>query len=264
MQQNNSKMMLCHTPNIIDVLLGRGSERTLDAETLIKHVHQRVQQSMKDTLEYDTVTEGSEQFLRNRILQSMNMAVLCIDLVGSTQMVLNLPKEQISKIFTIFAQEMAYIIRCQGGYVLKFMGDAVIGYFVSEKSPSVAANRSIYCAKSMIKVLKRGINPVLQENNLPELQIRIGIDYGENTVVLYGNDANAHVDLLGPSINVASKIQNLVETNQIAVGEDIYTKLHPIMQKSLTLRNPEFSWNYRSKKTGKTYPIYVHRTGLEN
>ncbi len=248
------------TPNIVDMLMGRGTEKVVDSETLIKEVQNRVSKSLNGEFMYTAVTEESEQFLRTRVLQSMPMAVLFIDLVGSTSMILNLPKEKLAIVFTTFAQEMAHVIKRHDGFVLKFVGDAVIGYFVAEELSSPVANRAVTCAESMLKVLKVGINPILKDHSLPELKVKIGIDYGENTIVRYGDDPQeAHVDILGPSISMAAKIQNLSQPDQIMVGNDIYTKLHnSIREYFIQLNLDESKWNYRSKKTRRIYPVYAY------
>ena len=248
------------SPNIVDMILGRGTEKVVDSETLIKEVQTRVSQSLDNKFMYAAVTEESEKFLRKRVLQSMDMAVLFIDLVGSTSMILNLPKEKLATVFTTFAQEMAYVIKRHDGFVLKFVGDAVIGYFVAETLSSPVADRAVTCAESMLKVLKVGINPILKENNLPELKVKIGIDYGENTIVRYGDDPQeAHVDILGPSVSMAAKIQNLALSDQIMIGNDIYTKIHSsIREYFIHLDLDEKQWNYNSATTGELYPVYAY------
>ena len=40
---------------------------------------------------------------------------------------------------------------------------------------------AISCACSMIRVVREGINPILQQSDYPELKVRIGIDVGENS-----------------------------------------------------------------------------------
>ncbi|MFB5605618.1 MAG: adenylate/guanylate cyclase domain-containing protein [Nitrosarchaeum sp.] len=248
------------TPSIVDMLLGRGTEKVVDSETLIREVHDRVLKSLNHEFLYSTVTEESEIFLRKKVLQSMDMAVLFVDLVGSTSMILNLPKEKLAIVFTTFAQEMAYVIKRHEGFVLKFMGDAVIGYFVAENLSASVASRAVTCAESMLKILKVGINPILKNNNLPELKIKIGIDYGENTIVRYGDDLQeSHVDILGPSVSMAAKIQNLAQPDQIMAGGDIYTKLHSSIQEYFVrLKLNKSEWDYKSTKTKKVYPVYTY------
>ncbi|EPA06491.1 hypothetical protein BG20_I1439, partial [Candidatus Nitrosarchaeum limnium BG20] len=121
-KQGIENLLSAKTPSIVDMLLGRGTEKIVDSETLITEVHDRVLKSLNHEFLYSTVTEESEIFLRKKVLQSMNMAVLFVDLVGSTPMILNLPKEKLATVFTTFAQEMAYVIKRHQGFILKFMG----------------------------------------------------------------------------------------------------------------------------------------------
>ena len=256
-----ASILSAETPDIIDILLGRGTEKVVDSNTLIREVQERVSKSLDNQFLYASVTEESEEFLRSRVLANTDMAVLFIDLVGSTSMILNLPNDKLSIIFTTFAQEMAYVIQRHHGFVLKFVGDAVIGYFVDEKDSSNVANKAVACAESMLKVLKIGINPILKKNGLPELRVKIGIDHGENTVVRYGDDPDdAHVDILGPSVSMAAKIQHLAAADQIMIGKDIFSRLHSnVREYFVQLDSDSIGWNYHSVRTGEIYSVFAYK-----
>jgi adenylate cyclase len=51
------------------------------------------------------------------------------DLVGSTNMNMTLPVDKMVTIIRAFTYEMTYIVRSYGGYVLKYVGDAIIAFF---------------------------------------------------------------------------------------------------------------------------------------
>ena len=116
----------------------------------------------------------------------------------------------------------------------------------------------------MIKIIEEGINPILNNYDYPDLYIKIGIDYGESMVMRYGKDkVKAHVDLLGPVMNIAAKVQNKAKPQQIMIGEDIYKKIHPTTQKNFELKVwDKDSWNYRNRQTGKLYPVYESKSKL--
>ena len=254
--------------NIVDMLLGKSNNPTArilqDSETIIKETQTRVWRALKQGYEYAGVTDDSEEFLRNHVFSRTKMISLYVDLVGSTQMTLELPSEKIAIIISSFAQEMASVINQYEGYVLKFVGDAVIGYFVAEENSLRASDNAISCAKSMIAVIKKGINPILNQYDYPDLQVKIGIDYGQNIIVRYGADAKkSHVDIIGPSMNIAAKIQSKAKPNQILIGYDVYTRLHPESQKDFKIMAWDDSeWQYHSRTTGKIYPVYQHKIKL--
>jgi class 3 adenylate cyclase len=240
------------------MLLSRNVEKTLDSETMILETQKRVWGALKKGYEYLGVVDESDQFLRKHVFSKLDMVVLYVDLVGSTTMALELPSEKIAIIMSSFAQEMAAVIRQNNGYVLKFVGDAVIGYFVAEGNSLLTSDNAVNCAKSMITVIQKGINPILNQYDYPDLLVKIGVDFGQNIVVRYGSDQkNSHVDLMGPAMNIAAKIQNMAKPNQILIGNDVYTRIHPSSQKNfheIIWRNDE--WKYRSRLTGQIYQVF--------
>lgn len=249
------------SPNVVDMLLSQPEERIVDYETLIKETQKRVWGALKKGYEYEGSIEESDKFLRSRVFSKIDMIVLYADLVGSTMMTLELPEEKLAIIMGAFAHEMASVIKKFGGYVLKFVGDAVVGYFVAEDNSLSAADNAVNCAKAMISILEKGINPILNQYDYPDLRVKIGIDYGTNIVVRFGSDEKRSiVDLMGPSINIAAKIQALAEPNQVLIGDDVYQRIHPSIQKNFEVvvwKTDE--WKYRSRTTGKIYKIYEYK-----
>ena len=189
------------------------------------------------------------------------MVVLYVDLVGSTNMTLEMPGEKIAIIISSFAQEMAAVVRQHHGYVLKFVGDAVIAYFEADENGLLASDNAVNCAKSMLSVIQKGINPILNQYDYPDLMVKIGVDFGQNFVVRYGADAKqSQVDLMGPAMNIASKIQSMAKPNQILIGNDVYERLHPNSQKEfIPIVWKKDEWKYRSRLTGDIYKVYEHR-----
>ena len=241
-------------------MLFQADEKTLDSETLIKVAQKRVSDSIINGIEYSPFKDDSEGFSRDHVNSRVHIFVMYIDMVNSTNITLSLSEEKIVKLITSFAQEMAYTVTQFGGYMLKFVGDAVLAYFNADNALVYPADNIVNCAKSMIRVLNEAINPVLSTNDYPTIAAKIGIDSGENMIVRYGSDRiKSHVDILGASMNMAAKIQNMAEPNQILIGGDVYTRLHPETQKTFNLKKLDDSkWKYHSKKTGKLYPIYVY------
>lgn len=154
MTDNQTTKTLNQSPNIIDILLSRHEANgSVDSTTLIKNVQNRINNALENGYQYTRVTDSSEKFLRKNVFQQLNMAVIYVDLVGSTKMSIELPPDKLSTLISSFSQEMAYVINAHNGYVLKFVGDAVIGYFAENESSSFqTVDNAVGCAESMIKV----------------------------------------------------------------------------------------------------------------
>ena len=220
--KQESKTSEKSSENNVDMSLSKHKKEILDSETMILETQKRVWGALKKGYEYSGLVDESEQFLRKNVFSKLNMVVLYVDLVGSTTMTLEMPAEKIAIIVSSFSQEMAAVIRQHHGFVLKFVGDAVIGYFVSEENGPEAADDAVLCAKSMITVIQKGINPILNQYDYPDLMVKVGVDFGQNIVVRYGADVkHSHVDLMGPAMNIAAKIQNMAKPNQILIGSEI-------------------------------------------
>jgi adenylate cyclase len=249
------------SPDYIDTILQRKGTKIVDLDTLVKETQKRVWAALKQGYEYEsTIIDESDRFLRDLVSSRVHMIVLYVDLVGSTEITLSLPEEKVAIIIRSFAQEMSSIIMQHDGYVLKFVGDAVIGYFVAEAMPLLATDNAVNCAKAMLTIVEKGMNPILNQYDYPELKIKIGMDFGQNIIVRYGADAEkSHVDILGPTMNIASKIQHSASPNQILIGDDVYIRLHPDMQKQFKqVVWTQTNWKYHDRETGRLYPVYAY------
>jgi class 3 adenylate cyclase len=149
-----------------------------------------------------------------------------VDINNSTQMSLSLSENKFALIVQTFAQEISIAALGYGGYVFKYEGDAVIVLFPAEYDPTKACKNALNCSRAILDIIGQAINPVFRINELPEITVRIGLAYGHALVVLYGkNLEEAHIDIVGSSISLASKVASIARPNQILVGEFVYNIL---------------------------------------
>jgi class 3 adenylate cyclase len=127
----------------------------------------------------------------------------------------------------------------------------------------------------MVRAVKEGFNPLLNQQDYPELGVRVGIDVGEVVVVQYGWTAGSSTaidseqavskkplhDILGYTISIASKITGLAEPNRIVVGQYVYDVLDRDEKEAFKqLSIPSEIWSYVSSKTGKRYGLYTNQS----
>lgn len=190
------------------------------------------------------------------------MVVLFIDINGSTQMSITLPPPKFATIVQVFSQETGLAIIGHGGYVLKYVGDSVIGIFPGEFDKRKACENALNCAKSILSIVRECINPALGDNNLPHITVKVGLDRGPSSVILYGKSMDlAPIDLIGPSISMASKITSAAEPNQILAGQSVYdmfTSDGLFRNKFTNIKFPYDKWNYVNKSSGNIYELYSY------
>lgn len=222
-----------------------------DIDNIIDYINERVPKISSFFEEHNVNYEfkdKSEEFLNSIPIREMTFTILCIDLQGSTQLSQRLSPEDNAKIMQLFLKEMTVIVAAYHGYVLKYVGDGLIAYF-PEPNFLGMEDIAVDCAVTMKFLIEQGINKVLMEKNMPELKFRIGLDTGEAIVSTVGDiSSKQHKDLIGLTINFASKIQGVAKKNQIVIGDSTKKQLHTTRKTLFEEYNPN-NWDYKIQNT---------------
>ena len=222
-------------------------------------VQARVRQTLDRGVQIDLSTESCKRFLRRKVNQKVGVVILYVDIDGSTKMSMTLPPDKFATILHVFSQEMSLVTSEYGGYVLKYVGDAIIALFPAEYDSDQASKNAIDCAKDMQRIIKECINPELIVRGLPRLTVKMSIDYGDVQVVLYGKSIDrSHIDIVGSSISMAAKMIPLAKTWQVLIGQSMYENLES--KQNLIEMNVDCArWAYIDEKTGGSYELYTLR-----
>jgi len=236
----------------------KGKGELTDLETLFTQRQDRLWNALEERYQYDTSIKRGQDFLHKHVSSKIPLVIMYADLVGSTKMSMTLPVDKVVTIVRAFSHEMSSVVESHDGYVLKYVGDAVIAFFSSGFNKYLTCDKAVRCAQSMINVVKNGISPILNNYDYPELMVKVGIDEGENVVVQYAYDKSSQIDILGYTMNVAAKITSLTDHNRVSVGENLYKLLHPGIQPEFhELANVTGEWDYINRDTGNIYKVYT-------
>lgn len=173
------------------------------------------------------------------------ITVLFSDIIGFTQLSNTLRSRKVSEILNEYLTEMTHAIFEQGGTVDKFMGDAILAIFGApeEISPNEQVRRAIMAARQMYRKLAE-LNERWQAQGIQQIvQFRCGIHQGTAVVGMFGGEERADYTAIGPSVNIAARIQEAAEPNTILVSaavadyleleEDTITKCSPLKLKGV-------------------------------
>jgi class 3 adenylate cyclase len=257
---NSTRDMILASSNGSSANSRESQQVTVDTETLVAQTQDRMWRALKRRYQYDANLEPAQAFLLNHINSKIPLVIMYVDLVGSTNMSMTLPIDKLVSIIRAFTYEMSSVIQSHKGYVLKYVGDAVIAFFPSNYNKLLACDNAVYCAQSMITVVRNGINPILNQYDYPELSIKIAIDEGENTIVQYGHHKSSLIDILSYCMSIAAKITSITEPDRITIGEDVYNLLHPSLKtrfKRISLKDRIQDWKYTNRQTGQLYNLYL-------
>ena len=236
----------------------KGKGELTDLETLFTQRQDRLWNALEQRYQYDTSIKRGQDFLLKHVSSKIPLVIMYADLVGSTKMSMTLPVDKVVTIVRAFSHEISSVVESHDGYVLKYVGDAVIAFFSSGFNKYLACDKAVRCAQSIINVVKNGISPILNKHDFPELRVKVGIDEGENVVVQYAYDKSSQIDILGYTMNVAAKITSLTNPNRVSVGENLYKMLHPGIQEEFhELKYGADEWDYINRDTGNIYKVYT-------
>lgn len=228
-------------------------------EKIENYTEQRIEH-LKDIFDNKTVAyepcDKSEDFLNSLACNKMRFVILSIDLKDSTTMSQKLTPEQNAIIVALFSSEISELIHRFNGYVLKYLGDGIIAYFPEPNYMGMHDN-AINCATSIKYFILKGLNKILLQNNLPSLNFRIGLDSGEAIVLTVGSKpVKMHKDLIGQTINLATKIQSMAGANKIMAGETTIENLHYTYRDDFTKINLPLDWEYVKLNDKNKYFVY--------
>ena len=231
-----------------------------DLQTLLSQRQDRLWSALYERYKYNTSIKRGQDFLLNHVDSKISLVVMYADLVGSTKMSMALPVERMAKIIKVFSHELSSVVESYNGFVLKYVGDAIIACFPSGFNKYLSCDTAFQCAKSMIDVIENGINPIFEKDkdNYPKLAVKIGMDEGENLAIQYGYDKSSPIDLIGYPMNVAAKMTSLTAPNKITVGNNVYKLLHPtLLSEFQEMQIKETELNYIDLETNLRYKVYT-------
>ncbi|MDE1725011.1 MAG: response regulator [Thaumarchaeota archaeon] len=128
---------------------------------------------------------------------------------------------KIRKYYSIFLNSLAVIARNFGAKIVKNVGDSLIIYFPNSLD---STNKEIWsdileCLLALMDA-RSIINTNLYQEGLSSVNYRISADYGK--VEVARSMSSKEDDLFGATMNMCSKINSFVPSNNIALGGDMY------------------------------------------
>jgi len=232
-----------------------------------EQIRARVAKTLTAGIQLNMSTDESKKLLKRHANRKTNLVIVFVDVNNSTEMSLSLAEDRFALMIQTFAQEISIAVTGYGGYVFKYEGDAVIGLFPGEYDQAKVCENVLNCTASILEIVREVLNPAFKQNGLPEISIRIGLTYGYALVVVYGNSlAKAHIDIIGSSISLASKIVSIAEPNQVLVGESFYNILRSAKSRSIAhfseknLSPTKLKYLSRSDPTSM-YRVYEYACG---
>jgi adenylate cyclase len=131
-----------------------------------------------------------------------DVAVLFVDVVGSTTLASTRPAEEVVGLLNRFFGVVVDEVHANGGWVNKFQGDATLVVFGAPTEVDDPAGRALATARALARRLPAEV---------PELGAGIGVAYGPAVAGNVGDERRFEFTVIGDPVNEASRLTELAK-----------------------------------------------------
>ena len=193
---------------------------------------EKLQESLIEIKEKEEVIKQQEGILLKFSQHTQNDCVGVIDIKDSTKISDGLSDDDVTKMYEIFLNFMAEIVRKHNGEVVKNIGDALMFRFPNVDPNDAAVMKNVLeCCLSMIDSHDE-LGKQLKAENMPELDYKISSTYG--SVKVAKSTTSNMSDIFGPTVNRCFKINSLCPRNSVVVGINLYEILQDFSEYEFT------------------------------
>ena len=131
------------------------------------------------------------------------IAVLFVDLVGSTQLAAGRPPTEVVALLNQFFAVVVETVESCGGWINKFEGDAALAVFGAPNDIDDLAGRALTAARTLAPRLSA---------ELPEVYAGIGVSAGDAVAGYVGDVRRYEYTVIGDPVNEAARLTELAKT----------------------------------------------------
>lgn len=152
------------------------------------------------------------------------LSVFFSDIKDFTVMTDEMAPDSVTEILAVYFEHMAKIALKYGGTIDKFIGDAILIFF-GDPTTKGAKDDALACVSMAIDMRK--MMQVLRQKWVSmgiekPLHVRMGITTGYCHVGNFGCESRMDYTIIGRDANLASRLQNAAEVDEILISNDTY------------------------------------------
>jgi adenylate cyclase len=132
--------------------------------------------------------------------------------------------ELIVNLLNQYFSMVSEIIFKHSGTLDKYIGDGLMALFGAPYASELDAIKAVRAAVEMQRAMV-SFNERLRADNLPPIQIGIGVNTGPAIVGYIGSEARLDYTAIGDTINTAARLESLAQPSQIVISENTMQSL---------------------------------------
>ena len=151
--------------------------------------------------------------------------MLFSDIRGFTALSETMRPDDMASLLTEYFTQMVDCVFRHDGTLDKFIGDAVMAQWGAPIGGPDDADKAMAAAIDMIHELDK-LNAHWRAAGRPELQIGIGLNFGEAFAGNIGSERRLEFTVIGDTVNTASRLCDAAGPREILMSDDFRRALH--------------------------------------
>jgi adenylate cyclase len=135
--------------------------------------------------------------------EQRHVAVLFIDIVGSTKLAAKLPPAEVVELLNKFFAIVVDVVELNGGFINKFAGDAALAIFGAPAPLPDRDGRALIAARVLAQRVA---------THLPEIDFGVGVATGLTVAGNVGATSRLEYTVIGDAVNEASRLAEVAKT----------------------------------------------------
>ena len=160
----------------------------------------------------------------NKLLasESVEATVMFVDICGFTSLSESQPAATVVSLLNKYFDQIVQEVIEHGGYIDKFMGDAVMAVFRGDYHLDRAIDAAL-----LVRTKLQNAHDTLPDGTAYNPAVSIGINTGEMVSGNIGSASLKRLDytVIGDTVNVSQRLQSAGQPNQIVITEAIYERI---------------------------------------
>ena len=143
------------------------------------------------------------------------VTILFADIRSFTSLSETLSPQELLNFLNTYFERMNSPIHANGGFIDKFIGDAIMCLFIDE-DPAIGARNAVRTSLDMLAALQSYNEQRKREGSGP-ISIGLGIHTGETVIGTVGSADRMDSTVLGDAVNLASRIESLTKQYEVQI-----------------------------------------------
>ena len=153
--------------------------------------------------------------------EKRTVTILMSDLRGFTAVAERLDAQEVMGFLNRYLEAMVNVILSYQGTIIEILGDGILVLFGAPMSRDDDPERAVACAVSM-QLQMEGVNALLRKENLPEIEMGIGIHTGDVVVGNIGSEQRTKYGVVGSAVNLTGRLESYTTGSQILISPSTY------------------------------------------